>query len=279
MVRDAIEGFLVARRNTEASKRVGRTVLLRFAAETGWKHPVSLIGDDVLSWWAAVAPTAAPASRRAYYSTVCAFLRWADSPVDLERLVRRPVVRAKPPVTLTLAEVDAIRHQCRTMRDRVVIELAYGLGLRVMEIAALQVEDIDWRRMLVEVNGKGGSIDVLPLPQRVAWAIKAYYLQAPPPGSGPVVRRLYSSLPMTADTLSKLVIKLSKAAGVKRAPYDGRGAHSLRRTCATDLLESGASVVQVQQVLRHQNLATTQAYLRRSSAEELRGVLERRATA
>ena len=84
---------------------------------------------------------------------------------------------------------------------------------------------------------------------------------------------------MTADTLSKLVIKLSKAAGVKRAPYDGRGAHSLRRTCATDLLESGASVVQVQQVLRHQNLATTQAYLRRSSAEELRGVLERRATA
>jgi site-specific recombinase XerD len=195
------------------------------------------------------------------------------------QLIRPPVVRQKPPVTLTPAEVDALRRQCATMRDRVVIELAYGMGLRVMEIAALRVDDIDWSRMILLVRGKGGTEELLPMPVSVAWAIRAYFTQHPPPGSGHVVRQMYSDLPMAADSLSKHVINLARRAGVKRGAHDGRGAHSLRRTCATELLESGASVVQVQQVLRHRNLATTQHYLRRSSAEELRRVLERRATA
>src|SRR5690606_8896868 len=82
--------------------------------------------------------------------------------------------------------------------------------------------------------------------------------------------------PMSAQLISDLLRDWLIEAGLKRHKHDGIGAHALRRTCATDLLESGASVRQVQAVMRHASLTSTERYLRRSNAEELRGILEDR---
>jgi integrase len=88
-------------------------------------------------------------------------------------------------------------------------------------------------------------------------------------GEGTTHRR-----PITAQRISELVAGWVRTAGVQLHPRDGRTAHALRRTCATDLLERGTSVRTVQAVLRHQSLSTTARYLRRADAAALAEVLD-----
>jgi integrase len=73
-----------------------------------------------------------------------------------------------------------------------------------------------------------------------------------------------------------MVASWARDAGVQVHPRDGRTAHALRRTCATDLLERGTSVRTVQAVLRHQSLSTTARYLRRAEAAAMAEVLDGR---
>lgn len=88
-------------------------------------------------------------------------------------------------------------------------------------------------------------------------------------------RRTYStpSRGMSAQHISESVGGWLREAGIKRGRHDGIGAHALRRTCATELLQRG-TIRQVQAVLRHASLTSTERYLRRSEAEELRALVD-----
>lgn len=254
--------------------------LHRFARAAGDPAPADLTARHVEAWWRSIGHLA-PSSLRQQHSLVRCFLAWLRAHGALTgdplAIISRPNEPRRLPVTLNSAEVDAIRHECSTTRDRAIVELAWGLGLRCVEIARLQIADVDFTGRLVEVHGKGGHVDMLPLPSRVDLALQAYLLEHPAP-SGPLLRDLrWHRHPISPAWVSEVVVRLAKRAGVKRSRYDGKTAHGLRRTCATELLDDGATIREVQAVLRHASLSTTERYLRRSSANDLREVLERRA--
>ena len=177
----------------------------------------------------------------------------------------------------TLTDED-MRHLLRVVPDdrgHAIVCLMYWLGLRCVDVHNLAVGDVDFRRKMIVIHGKGGHEDALPLPDAVADAVRRYLRRNPAP-AGPLFRTYLSPpRPLSAQHISEMVGAWMLEAGLKTGRYDGIGAHALRRTCATDLLDRGANLRQVQAVMRHESLASTQRYLRRAEAEELRSIVER----
>ena len=141
-------------------------------------------------------------------------------------------------------------------RDYAVLVLLARLGLRAGEVAAIQLEDIDWRRGEFRVRGKGARLDRLPLPVDVGEAIVSYLRYRPRSGSRAVfllARAPFCS--MTGQTVTCIVHRACVRAGLPIVH-----AHRLRHTAATEMLRAGGSLPEVAQVLRHRQLATTNIY-------------------
>lgn len=142
-------------------------------------------------------------------------------------------------------------------RDYAIITVLARLGLRAIEVARLELGDVDWRAGELLVNGKGRRIERLPLPSDVGEAMAAYLRHARPPCAQRALF-LRMSAPMGPMT-SGAVVHVVSNAGAK-AGLGPIGAHRLRHTAATDMLGAGAALAEVGQVLRHQSLSTTAIY-------------------
>jgi integrase len=131
------------------------------------------------------------------------------------------------------------------------------LGLRAVEVARLQLDDLDWRRGEVVIRGKAGRDERLPLPADVGEAIVAYLRHDRP---AVTERSLFTNVrvpysPMTASAVKQVAVTAAGRAGLVDV-----SAHRLRHTAATDMLRAQASLVEVGQVLRHRSAATTAIY-------------------
>jgi integrase/recombinase XerD len=166
------------------------------------------------------------------------------------------------PVGLTAEQVQRLLEGCDRadpggMRDLAMLLLVARLGLRSIEVARLELGDIDWRTGEIVVRGKGRRHDRLPLPNDVGRALAAYLRDVRPATS---MRRVF--LPLKAPTRS---IRPDLVSGVcrracRRAGLPPVGAHRLRHALATEMLRRGAKLIEVSQVLRHRDLATTAIY-------------------
>ncbi|MEK7754990.1 MAG: site-specific integrase [Acidobacteriota bacterium] len=142
-------------------------------------------------------------------------------------------------------------------RDYAVLVLLARLGLRAGEVAALELEDLDWRAGELAIEGKGRRQERLPLPRDVGEAL-ASYLQRGRPVSDR--RRVFLGArapyrPLATSAITSIVRLACDRAGL--API---GAHRLRHTAATAMLRAGAPLAEVGQVLRHRSAATTAIY-------------------
>jgi site-specific recombinase XerD len=184
--------------------------------------------------------------------------------------IKRNLVHAVPscprwrlaslPKFLDASELDAVFATCdrRTevgVRDYAVLVLLARLGLRACEVAALQLEDIEWTRGELEVRGKG-SVGRLPMPSDVGEALVAYLRRAT---RSRTTRAVFvcCRAPYTALTAAA-VIGIARGA-LELAGLQG-GAHRLRHTVATQMLRQGASLTEIAQVLRHRHVDTTAIY-------------------
>jgi integrase/recombinase XerD len=142
-------------------------------------------------------------------------------------------------------------------RDYAVLVLLSRLGLRCGEVAGLDLEDINWRAGELVVRGKGARQDVLPLPTDAGEALADYLRHGRPRGFGRAVF-LHAHAPLmrlSPGNVSDVVKRACKRAGIARV-----GAHRLRHTVASELLSRGAGLVEIGQVLRHQDIRTTALY-------------------
>ena len=180
------------------------------------------------------------------------------------------------PRSLPADEVGSVFDACPDARARLIVSLMVHEGLRRAEVAGLEVGDIDGAGRIMLVRGKGGSQRWLPITEATDRALSAY-LAEHPATSGPLVRSYqYPHRPVTPDHIGRLVAEWMTVAGVKRHARDGRSAHAFRHTAASDVLDNGAHIRQVQLMLGHASLQTTQVYLRRSDAAALREVMDGR---
>ncbi|MGH2602742.1 MAG: tyrosine-type recombinase/integrase [Dehalococcoidia bacterium] len=166
------------------------------------------------------------------------------------------------PPRLARAQVRALLDSCDRatptgMRDFAMLVLMARLGLRAAEAAALTLDDLCWRAGEVAVRGKGRREDRLPLPADVGEAIAQYLLKARPAAQSRAVflTILAPHRPLWSTAVSQVVWRQSVRAGL--APIR---AHRLRHALATDLLDRGARLPEIAQVLRQRDLATAAVY-------------------
>jgi integrase/recombinase XerD len=196
------------------------------------------------------------------------FLRFAL----VEGLIAGPLASAVPSVArwsggglprgLARGQVAALLASCdrgRAMgrRDYAILVVLARLGLRAAEIAALRLDDIDWRAGEIVVRGKGRTEERLPLPCDVGEAIADYLRHGRPrrPEREVFLRAAAPLRGLAPSGVSEVVRAASERAGL-----GSFGAHRLRHTAGTEMLRAGASLPEVAQVLRHRSVATTCIY-------------------
>lgn len=240
------------------------SILNHFAFVVGERPASSLKRRHVEKWLEAIG-TKSASTRRTRVSVVRNFCGWL---VDQGHLVTNPMRGVKGPREprrvprgLNDDEVRRVIMGCPDSRARVITILMLQAGLRCIEVSRLELGDLDFTYRTMRVVGKGDHERVVAMPDQLMSTIDAY-LSEFPTTSGPLVRSYRDpSCPLDADTISGLVTRWMWAAGVKRAPRDGRSAHALRHTAATDVLRHGAHILDVQAMLGHRHLKTTEVYL------------------
>lgn len=145
-------------------------------------------------------------------------------------------------------------------RDYTVLLLLARLGLRAGEVVHLRLDDIDWHAGLLNIRGKGGRMDQLPLPVDVGEALATYLHDGRPHC---VTRRVFVRMraPLEGFASSVAIDSIVRRA-LQRAGFEPpcKGAHLLRHTLATGMLRNGASLAEIGQLLRHRLLQTTEIY-------------------
>lgn len=222
----------------------------------------------------------APATVARRMSAARSWLRFLELEGALDRPQALPRVRRAPralPRVLTeeqaAAAMEAGGSGPRASRDRAVLELFYGSGLRLRELAALDVDDADPRLRLVRVRGKGRRERVVPLGRAAARALSAYLSQREDPPAGGSPEALF--LGRGGRRLGPRGIQYLVARALARvAGAAGTHPHLLRHSFATHLLDRGAELRAVQEMLGHSSLRSTQIYTH-LTAERLRAAYRR----
>ena len=170
-----------------------------------------------------------------------------------------------------LAAPDLATHAGR--RDRAILELMYSSGTRAAETVGLDRGDLDLRRGIARVRGKGKKERIAAVGSYAVQALKAYLEDSERPLPAPRARQAVFLNPrggrLTTRTLGRILEKRSLEAGVRRRATP----HTLRHSFATHLLDRGADLRAVQELLGHAHLTTTQIYTH-VSVERLRKVYE-----
>lgn len=176
-----------------------------------------------------------------------------------------PAKSRKLPNVLSHGQVSGLLERVNgsdpiALRDRALLELMYGCGLRASEAVGLELTDIDVRRGFVRPHGKGSKERMVPLGSAAAAAISRYLRDGRPRIVGEAQERgLFVNFrggPLTRQGLYKIIQRHAKAAGL-----DGKmSPHTLRHTFATHLLSGGCDLRSVQEMLGHADVSTTQLY-------------------
>ncbi len=168
-----------------------------------------------------------------------------------------------PVAALQEEEVDE-----KTLRDHALVEILYGAGLRVGELSALDVRDVEVRRGEVRVLGKGGVERVVPLPREARIALGAYLAHRR--GEGLLAQPLFTALSrrrggprrLRAQDMRRILRARALRTGIRERVHP----HRLRHSYATHLLDMGADLREIQELLGHVSLATTEKYTAVSAA-------------
>lgn len=197
--------------------------------------------------------------------TFCRYLvREGYIQADPTDSITRPKLPRRLPKALSVEEVTTLlqyqpEDPVAAVRDRAILELMYSSGLRVSEIASLNMEDIDLETRTVRCRGKGGKDRVVPFGSHAEQALRAYLQTVRPklakrPTNALFLTRLGRKFSISG--LWRLITKRAKAAGLTKHVSP----HTLRHSFATHLLEGGADLRVVQELLGHASIATTEVY-------------------
>ena len=187
-------------------------------------------------------------------------------PDDFCEVIARPKVARKLPDSLSVEEVTKILelpvgHSPQGLRNRAMLELAYGSGLRVSELCTLDIQSVNFEEGLVRVRGKGSKERIVPVGDEAIHALKNYLSEAgrpllakPKTGSALFISQWGKAI--SRKMLWVILQKEVQRAGIRRKIHP----HQLRHAFATHLLANGADLRSIQEMLGHADISTTQIY-------------------
>ncbi|MFC2059930.1 tyrosine-type recombinase/integrase [Chloroflexota bacterium] len=223
-----------------------RKMLSRFGEYLGGMPPSPELAKSLLAQFA----DKKPRTLYRYAQMIKAFMKWYGEPID-DFNVKVP--KNLPPYTedadieKLFSAIEAKRtHKSTIGRDSLLVELALKSGLRRKELADLEVKDIH-ADFLVVRHGKGDKDRVVPLTSALSIRLRNFIKSMKPS------EKIFK---LTAPSITMKIKHFARKAGVSDLH-----AHALRHKFATDLLEKGANIRAVQELLGHENLNTTQIYL------------------
>ena len=268
VVAERYRRWLVAERGLAEATVVRYVKLARLFLRERLTVLDSLSGTDVVVFLLAESERLSIGSVKGRVGELRSLLRF----LYLQGLTPRPVAAVIPPVAgwrdtgvpkaIPSGDVQRLLDSCDRLdpigiRDYAILMLVARLGLRSAEVARLELGDIDWRAGQITLRGKACRQDGMPLPCEVGEALARYLSQARP---ATPLRQVFlaARAPMRAippGLVSDVAHRACDRAGLPRI-----GAHRLRHSLATQMLRQGATIVEVSQVLRHRDLATTAIY-------------------
>ena len=261
-LRAAVERFLASPSLSDATRRAYRVDVEEFAT---WlqRHrvPLNEVDARVLSEYAAELGAArsgqrprrlAPATIARKLAATRAFLRSALGRTRVPDVSFAPRRTRRLPDAPTGEEIERVLEQLEgdgplPLRNRALVELVYSAGLRSAEVVGLDLADVDFEQELVHVRGKGGKERVVPLGEEAAYWVARYVRDARPA----LVRGAADALFVSARGR-----RLDTSTLRRLLPHP----HRLRHAFATHLLDGGADLRTIQELLGHSSLSTTQVY-------------------
>lgn len=231
---------------------------------------------DLRSFLFAIGKGRSSATLARHIACVRTFFRWMLREGHVERsvadLMETPRVGRRLPRVLSVEEAAALFASAPVdvpaLRDAALVEVMYGAGLRVAEVEGLDRDDVDLARGLVRVRrGKGGKERRVPLGPPGVDAVRRY-LDATP-AAGPALFLNARGGRLRARSMRRIVKRLGLRSGVSAVHP-----HALRHSYATHMLDAGADLRSIQELLGHASLSTTQRYTH-VSVQSLIGVYER----
>ena len=188
------------------------------------------------------------------------FTHTLDRPGLARKLVRTAHAR-KIPVVLTQPEVKRLLDATTCLKHQAALSVAYGAGLRVGEVSALKVCDIDSKRMLLRIErGKGGRYRNAMLPEGLLVLLREWWRAGRQQGvlhaDGWLFPGQNATVPISTRQLYRVVVQAAEAADIAKRV----GPHTLRHSFATHLLEDGVDIRVIQALLGHAQLNTTAFY-------------------
>jgi len=214
---------------------------------------------DLRSYLFAAGHQRAPATLARHVAAIRTFYRWLLREGVVERSIaedlQRPKVGQHLPRVLSVPQAEElVEHEALSPRDRAVIELLYGAGLRVGELEALDRDDCDLHEGMVRVRrGKGGKERRVPMGPHAVEAVRAWL--ATRDDDQPAL-----FLNARGGRLGQRSIRRVLDEAGRRAGLSGVHPHALRHSYATHLLDAGADLRGIQELLGHSSLSTTQRY-------------------
>ncbi len=198
-------------------------------------------------------------------SSVRGFLKWLSSRGIIEQnsagSVKGPKLPASLPRALSFEETETLitmgpEQGKHYRRDRLILELLYGSGLRVSELIGLNWEDIETAQRMMRVMGKGSKERLVPFGEGVRKLLEDWRFLALEGDKGPLFVSEKGAERLTVRTVHRIVGRAAARVGAH-----GISPHTLRHCFATHLLERGAPLRVVQELLGHESIAATQRYL------------------
>ncbi len=196
---------------------------------------------------------------------------------DVTSVLESPKLWKKLPQFLTRREMEAILNvpdarNRRQARDRAILECLYGTGIRVSELAGLKTADMDLDNAFIRTRGKGDKERIVPIGRKAVEACR-HYFEKVRSRQNPKTDHAFigkNKKGLTRQYLWMLIRKYARLAGIRKEITP----HTFRHSFATHLLEGGADLRLVQELLGHADISTTQIYTH-VSRDHLKGVHER----
>ena len=288
----AIEGFgryiRVERGLSPHTQRAYESDVRQLTVHTGAEiSPVRVDADHIRAWLSSLHRRRSPATLGRKLASVRCFFRW----LIREGLIRddptaglpMPKLEKRLPRPLSVDDCEQLitndrrilsqpapeggdrerRSQWMTLRDRALVELLYGTGIRIGELDSLDVRDLELRAREVRVMGKGGKERIVPIPEKARLALDAWLEVRRHPGvmSEPLFislrpRREGGPRRLAAREARRILRERAVRADLDQHVHP----HRLRHSYATHLLDMGADLREIQELLGHATLSTTQKY-------------------